>query len=154
MRVFIGADHAGYALKEVLRDYLKQQGYEVEDVGVFSSEPADYPDIAHRLTALVVAQPDSRGILLCGTGIGMCIAANKRPGIRAAHAAEPVSAQLARAHNDANVLCLGGRIIGAELAKAIVDAFLQTPFSGEERHARRVQKLELPCEATIPTSSA
>jgi ribose 5-phosphate isomerase B len=144
MKVFIGADHAGYTLKEVLRDYLQQQGYEVEDVGVFSSEPADYPDIAHRLTERVVAQPDARGILLCGTGIGMCIAANKRHGIRAAHASEPVSAQLARAHNDANVLCLGGRMLGAELAKAIVDAFLQTPFSEEERHARRVKKLELP----------
>jgi len=144
MRVFIGADHAGYALKEVLRDYLQQQGYEVEDVGVFSEEPADYPDIAHRLTERVVAHPDARGILLCGTGIGMCIAANKRPSIRAAHASEPVSAQLARAHNDANVLCLGGRMLGTELAKAIVDAFLQTPFSAEERHARRVKKLELP----------
>jgi len=144
MKVLIGSDHAGYALKEALRDHLLQQGYEVEDLGVFSPEPADYPDVAHQLTARVVAQPDSRGILICGTGIGMCIAANKRRGIRAAHAAEPVSAQLARAHNDANVLCLGGRILGVELAKAIADAFLQTPFSGEERHARRVQKLELP----------
>ncbi|MEN3001138.1 MAG: ribose 5-phosphate isomerase B [Armatimonadota bacterium] len=144
MKIFIGSDHAGYALKEALRDYLQQQGYEVEDLGVFSPEPADYPDIAHQLTAQVVAQPDSRGILICGTGIGMCIAANKRRGIRAAHATEPVSAQLARAHNDANVLCLGGRILGIELAKATVDAFLQTPFSGETRHARRVQKLELP----------
>ncbi|GBC93942.1 Ribose-5-phosphate isomerase B [bacterium HR15] len=144
MKVFIGSDHAGYALKEALRDHLQQQGYEVEDIGVFSPEPADYPDVAHRLTACVIAEPGSRGILLCGTGIGMCIAANKRRGIRAAHAEEPLSAQLARTHNDANVLCLGGRILGIELAKAIVDTFLQTPFSAEERHARRVQKLELP----------
>ncbi len=144
MKIFIGADHAGYALKEALRDHLLQQGYEVEDLGVFSPEPADYPDIAHQLTARVVAQPDSRGILICGTGIGMCIAANKRPGIRAAHATEPVSAQLARAHNDANVLCLGGRMLGIELAKAIADAFLRTPFSNSARHLRRVGKLELP----------
>ncbi len=144
MKVFIGSDHAGYALKEALRNHLQAQGYAVEDLGVFSSEPADYPDIAHQLTARVVEQPDSRGILICGTGIGMCIAANKRRGIRAAHASEPVSAQLARAHNNANVLCLGGRIVGEELAKAIVEAFLRTPFSDEPRHARRVQKLELP----------
>lgn len=141
--IFIGSDHAGYDLKETLKGYLRDRGYSVEDVGVYSHEPADYPDVAHALTARLIQNSEALGILICGTGIGMCISANKRKGIRAGHASDPVSASLARAHNDANVLCLGSRIIGEEMAKAIVDAFLQTPFSAEERHRRRVQKLEI-----------
>lgn len=144
MILYMGADHAGYALKEFLKNYLLQQGYEIVDVGVHSEEPADYPDVAHKLTAQLVqeAQP-ALGILICGTGIGMSIAANKRPGIRAANASEPVSAALAREHNNANVLCLGARVVGPELARATVEAFLRTGFSPEERHRRRVGKLEL-----------
>ncbi len=146
MRVYIGSDHAGYPLKEELKAFLQEQGYPVHDVGVFSEQPADYPDVAHALTQQMLAHLQNEqafGILICGTGIGMCIAANKRAGIRAAHASEPVSARLAREHNDANVLCLGARLIGAEMAKAIVQTFLTTPFSGAERHQKRVQKLEL-----------
>ncbi|MCS7300161.1 MAG: ribose 5-phosphate isomerase B [Fimbriimonadales bacterium] len=145
MTLFMGADHAGYPLKEFLKNYLAQQGYEIVDVGVYSEDPADYPDIAHILTAkLVQEQQPALGILICGTGIGMSIAANKRPGVRAANASEPVSAALAREHNNANILCLGARVVGPELARATVEAFLRTGFSSEERHCRRVQKLELP----------
>ena len=144
MILFMGADHAGYSLKEFLKNHLLQQGYDIVDVGVHSEEPADYPDIAHALTARLVNETrPALGILICGTGIGMCIAANKRPGIRAANASEPVSAALAREHNNANVLCLGARVVGPELARATVEAFLRTGFSPEERHHRRVQKLEL-----------
>lgn len=144
MILYMGADHAGYALKEFLKNYLLQQGYEIVDVGVYSEEPADYPDVAHKLTAqLVQEEQPALGILICGTGIGMSIAANKRLGIRAANASEPVSAALAREHNNANVLCLGARVVGPELARATVEAFLRTGFSPEERHRRRVSKLEL-----------
>ena len=141
--VLIGSDHAGYELKESLKRFLQEQGYAVVDVGVYSREPADYPDIAHALTKQLGQSADAVGVLICGTGIGMCIAANKRRGIRAAHAGDPVSAAMARAHNNANVLCLGARIVGEELEKGIVSAFLQTPFSAEPRHQRRVEKLEL-----------
>jgi ribose 5-phosphate isomerase B len=142
--LYIGSDHAGYPLKEYLKNHLQQHGYEILDVGVHSETPADYPDIAHTLTAQLVQETrPALGILICGTGIGMCIAANKRPGIRAANASEPVSAALAREHNNANILCLGARVVGPELARATVEAFLRTGFSPEERHHRRVQKLEL-----------
>ncbi|MCX7925718.1 MAG: ribose 5-phosphate isomerase B [Fimbriimonadales bacterium] len=144
MILYMGADHAGYPLKEYLKDYLAQQGYEILDVGVYSENPADYPDIAHTLTAKLVQETrPALGILICGTGIGMSIAANKRPGIRAANASEPVSAALAREHNNANIICLGARVVGPELARATVEAFLRTGFSHEDRHHRRVQKLEL-----------
>ncbi len=149
--VLIGSDHAGYRLKEALKAYLQEQGYRVEDVGVYSESPADYPDVAHALTARLTELPEALGVLICGTGIGMCIAANKRRGIRAAHASDPVSAALARAHNDANVLCMGARIVGEELAKGIVAAFLQTPFSAEPRHQRRVAKLELSAGGEPPS---
>jgi RpiB/LacA/LacB family sugar-phosphate isomerase len=144
MILFMGADHAGYSLKEFLKNHLSQQGYEIVDVGVHSEEAADYPDVAHTLTARLVRETrPALGILICGTGIGMSIAANKRPGIRAANASEPVSAALAREHNNANILCLGARVVGPELARATVEAFLRTGFSAEDRHQRRVQKLEL-----------
>ncbi|MCX7992799.1 MAG: ribose 5-phosphate isomerase B [Fimbriimonadales bacterium] len=144
MILYMGADHAGYPLKEYLKNYLAQQGYEILDVGVYSENPADYPDIAHTLTAKLVQETrPALGILICGTGIGMSIAANKRPGVRAANASEPVSAALAREHNNANIICLGARVVGPELARATVEAFLRTGFSHEDRHNRRVQKLEL-----------
>lgn len=149
--VLIGSDHAGYELKESLKCFLQGQGYTVEDVGVFSPAPADYPDIAHALTERLGQSADAMGVLICGTGIGMCIAANKRRGIRAAHASDPVSAALARAHNNANVLCLGSRIVGEELAKGIVSAFLQTPFSAEPHHQRRVEKIELNLGGETPS---
>jgi ribose 5-phosphate isomerase B len=144
MILFMGADHAGYSLKEFLKNHLVQEGYEIVDVGVHSEEAADYPDIAHLLTARLVNETrPALGILICGTGIGMSIAANKRQGVRAANASEPVSAALAREHNNANILCLGARVVGPELARATVKAFLHTGFSAEDRHQRRVQKLEL-----------
>ncbi|MFN4032965.1 MAG: ribose 5-phosphate isomerase B [Fimbriimonadales bacterium] len=144
MILYMGADHAGYPLKEFLKSHLTQQGYEIQDVGVHSEDPADYPDIAHQLTERLVQETrPALGILICGTGIGMSIAANKRAGVRAANASEPVSAALAREHNNANILCLGARVVGPELARATVEAFLRTGFSPEDRHHRRVQKLEL-----------
>ncbi len=142
MTIYIGSDHAGFALKQLLVEHLLGQGYTVHDLGVHSEASADYPDTAHLVAERVAHQPGSFGILVCGTGIGMCITANKHRGIRAAHASEPVSARLAREHNDANVLCLGSRIVGSELAKAIVETFLGTPFSQDERHLRRIHKIE------------
>ncbi len=144
MRIYIGSDHAGFGLKQVLAEHLQEQGYEVQDLGVYSEASADYPDVAHQVAQRVAQDPKASGVLICGTGIGVCITANKHPGIRAAHACEPVSARLAREHNDANIVCLGARIVGTELAKAIVETFLGTPFSHDERHLRRIHKIELP----------
>lgn len=140
-RIAIGADHAGFPLKEQLKQFLQELGYEVEDQGVYSAEPSDYPDTAY-LVASQVANGSARfGILICATGVGMSMVANKVSGVRAAHASEPVTARLSREHNDANILCLGGRMLGLEVAKATAQTFLETPFSGEERHRRRIAKI-------------
>lgn len=141
MRVAIGSDHAGFHLKNYLRDLLKNEGHEVIDVGANTPESSDYPDYAARVGRLVVSGEAERGVLVCGTGAGICIAANKIPGVRAAAVSEPVTARLARLHNDANIICFGERIVGPELAADIVRVFLETPFSEGERHIRRIRKV-------------
>ena len=140
MRIAIGSDHAGYRLKEAIRAHLERDGLEVSDFGTFSDEAVDYPDIAAVVAAEVAGGRFDRGILLCGTGIGMSIVANKVPGIRAAMAGDAETARIGREHNDANILTLGGRVTSADRALAAVDAFLSTPFAGG-RHKRRVDKI-------------
>lgn len=140
--VYLGSDHAGFALKERLQKYLKGKGYRVVDLGVFEAVTSDYPDIAREVAEKVSENPGSIGILSCGTGIGMCMTANKVRGVRAVNAESVTYAEMARRHNDANILCLGGRHISFENAKPIVDVFLKTPFEAEARHVRRVKKME------------
>jgi ribose 5-phosphate isomerase B len=138
-RIVVGSDHAGLALKKELVLALAEWGYEPEDLGCHSAESADYPDFALAVARRVASSTDL-GLLVCGTGIGMSITANKVQGVRAALCHDTYSAGAARAHNNANVLCLGGRVIGPELAKAVVRSFLTTPFEGG-RHQRRVDKI-------------
>ncbi len=139
--VAVGADHAGFPLKEDLKAYLKEQGYEVRDVGTDSVGSVDYPDFAVRVAEAVASGEAPWGLLICGTGIGMAITANKVPGVRAACCADPFSARMARAHNDANILTMGGRVVGPGLAREIVKAWLESRFEGG-RHARRTAKIE------------
>lgn len=138
--VAIGSDHAAYALKEELLKVLGDDGYEVKDFGTYSLESCDYPDIAVTVANAVVAGEYDRGILVCGTGIGVSIAANKVKGIRAAATSDTFSARMARAHNNANILCMGARVVGPGLAHEIATAFLETDFEGG-RHERRVNKI-------------
>lgn len=142
MKIAIGSDHAGYDLKQYLLNELVQQGYELKDYGTHSTESCDYPDMAVPVCRVVSEGEYDFGILICGTGVGMSLAANRFPKIRAANVAEPVTAQLTREHNDANVLCLGSRVIGPLLAVEIARTFLATPFSNETRHKRRIEKIE------------
>jgi len=142
MHIAIGSDHAGYALKEEIKEFLKEEGVEVEDCGTYDSQPSDYPDIAFQVAEKVRRGQVERAILVCGTGLGMCMAADKVEGIRCAVCSDETSARFARSHNDANILALGARIIGPELAKNIVKVFLSTSFSGEERHLKRIRKIE------------
>ena len=137
---FVGADHGGVELKGHLVEWLTTAGHEVEDLGTFATESVDYPDVAVAVSDRVVAHPGARGILVCGTGIGMSMAAGKVRGIRAAVATDPFMARMATEHNDANVLCLGERVVGIGLARAILDAWLDASFEGG-RHARRVSKI-------------
>lgn len=140
MKIAIGADHAGYELKQKIRDHLKSQGIEVLDEGTDSLESVDYPDYALKVSDDVVAHRADFGILVCGTGIGMSIAANKVPGIRAARAVTDSDAQLSREHNNANILTLGARVTADDAARRIVDVWLKAPFLGG-RHERRVEKI-------------
>jgi len=140
MRIVMGADHAGYQLKERLKENLIELGHEVVDKGTNSIESVDYPDYAAEVCT-DITKNGGFGILICGTGIGMSITANKFPGIRAALAYDLYAAQKARQHNDANVLCLGGRVLGPDLAMEIVQTFLNTSFEGG-RHLRRKRKIE------------
>ncbi|QTA38224.1 ribose 5-phosphate isomerase B [Thermosipho ferrireducens] len=142
MKLAIGSDHAGYELKEKLKEYLTQKNIEIEDVGPYSTESVDYPDFALKVAELVKKGEVDYGILICGTGIGMSIAANKVSGIRAALCVIPEMGSLARKHNNANVLVLPGRLIGYELATWIVSEFLNTSFEGG-RHERRVNKIKM-----------
>lgn len=141
MRIAIGSDHAGYHLKAELADALRQDGYDVDDFGTHSTESCDYPDTAKAVAEAVSQGRCDLGVLICGTGIGVSIAANKVPGVRAAVCSETFSARMARAHNDANVICLGARVVGPGLALDIVRAFLSSQFEGG-RHQRRVEKLK------------
>ena len=140
MRIAIGSDHAGYQLKEIIKSRLADSGIEVDDLGTTSEASVDYPDYAAAVARRVASGASDRGILVCGTGIGMAIAANKVHGIRAASVESLEAARLGRAHNDANVLTLGARITPADLALGIVQTFLATPFDGG-RHQRRVDKI-------------
>lgn len=140
MRIAIGSDHAGYDLKQDLIQFLISEGYEVIDVGTDSRDSCDYPDFARAVCEKVVSGEAARGVLICGTGIGMAIAANKVPGIRAACCTEPYSARLTRQDNDSNVLTLGARVVGSGLAREILAVWLSTPFAGG-RHQRRVEKI-------------
>jgi len=140
MKIAIGADHGGYRLKACIIEHLREQGHQVQDFGTDGPGSVDYPDFARPVAKAVSAGEFERGILVCGTGIGVSIAANKVRGTRAALCGEAYSARMSRAHNDANVLCLGERVIGEGLALDIVDTWLETDFEGG-RHARRVAKI-------------
>ncbi len=139
-KIILGGDHAGFALKEKVRQYLLSKGYEVEDAGPTGPEPADYPDYAEKAARRVAAKQADFGVLMCGTGLGVAITANKVRGIRAATCNDTLSAHFARAHNDANVLAMGGRLIDAATAQKVLDTWLSTPFEGG-RHQRRVEKI-------------
>lgn len=141
--VVIASDHAGYGLKLELVKALATAGYRVEDLGTHDESSTDYPDFAHLLCAAIVEGRFARGVLVCGTGLGMSMAANRHEGIRAAVCTESYAAHMTRAHNDANVLCLGSRIVGPGVAEDILKTFLATKFEGG-RHSRRVGKIELP----------
>jgi len=138
----LGSDQAGYALKQEIIKYLEEQGLEYKDYGSYSEESCDYPVYGKAVANGIVAGECDKGILICGTGIGISIAANKVKGIRAALCSDCFSAEATRLHNDANILAMGARVVGAGLAVKIVDTFLNTPFSGEERHARRIGLIE------------
>ena len=140
MRIALAADHAGYLLKDELAGWLREQGHEVTDLGTNGPESVDYPLFGRKLAEAVASGDVERGIAVCGTGIGISIAVNRDSACRCARVGDPLSAQLAREHNDANVLALGARLIGSEMAKACVAAFLDTSFAGG-RHQRRVDQL-------------
>lgn len=142
MRIAVGSDHAGFRLKQAVIEHLTEQGHAVEDRGCYDTDSVDYPDIAERVAAEVTEGRCAFGILICSTGIGISIAANKIEGIRAALCHDTFSAHRAREHNDANILCMGEWVVGPGLAREIVTAFLQAEFSHDaERHVRRVAKI-------------
>jgi RpiB/LacA/LacB family sugar-phosphate isomerase len=140
-RVALAADHAGFELKEKIAGYLEAKGFEVMDLGTHDQEPVDYPDFARAIGVVLQEEKAERGILVCGSGVGACVAANKMPHVRAGLCHDTYSAHQGVEHDDINVLCLGARIIGEELAKELVMAFLSARFTGEERHVRRLAKI-------------
>lgn len=139
--IAIGSDHAGFEMKEALKAHLEERGYEVRDFGTDSEASCDYPEFAHAVAHAVADGEAEQGVLVCGTGIGMSMAANKVKGIRAAVIGDAFSAKATREHNDANILCLGARVIDLEKATEFLDIFLDTPFSNGENHVRRIGKL-------------
>jgi ribose 5-phosphate isomerase B len=140
MRITIGSDHAGFDLKQVLAEHLRQNGYQVNDAGTNNTAPVDYPDFAEAVALSVLRGECERGILICGSGVGAAVAANKIPGIRAGQCHDTYSAHQGVEHDDMNVLVLGARVIGVELAKELCTRFLQARFTAEERHQRRLAK--------------
>lgn len=143
MKLFFAADHAGFSLKEALKSYANSLGHEIFDLGTDSSEPVDYPNYASKMVPEILKDPQALGVLICGTGIGMSIAANRFKGIRAAVCNDSTkAAYFARAHNHANILCLGGRLVQEDLAKDILKTFLETPEE-QGRHNRRVKEIDL-----------
>ncbi|MRJ03425.1 MAG: ribose 5-phosphate isomerase B [Epsilonproteobacteria bacterium] len=140
MRLYIASDHAGFHVKEFVKGLFTERGYEVVDLGPESDDRVDYPDFAAKVARAVAQEEGSQGVLICGTGIGMSIAANKIRGIRAAEVHDYYTAQMARAHNDANILCFGERVVGKGVIESIVEAWCSTPFEGG-RHAQRVEKI-------------
>jgi len=140
VKIAVGSDHAGYELKQRLAQALQRQGHDVLDLGTHGTQSVDYPDFAGAVAGAVAGGRAERGLLVCGTGIGMSIRANREPGVRAAKCNDPLEARMARAHNDANVLCLGARVLDPSVAEELLSLFLSTPFEGG-RHATRVAKL-------------
>lgn len=143
MRIVIASDHAAIDLKTELREWLAEEGHEVTDLGPDTTDSVDYPDFGYKLAAAVADGSAERGVALCGSGIGISISVNRNPAVRCALVSEPLSATLAREHNDANCLAMGARLTGIEMAKACITAFLDTEFAGG-RHRRRVDKLSNP----------
>lgn len=141
MRIAIGADHAGFDLKQILAAYLRHHGHEVIDKGTDSDEPVDYPDFAEAVGCALLAGEAERGVLVCGSGVGASVSANKLPGIRAGLCHNTYSARQGVEHDDMNILVLGARVIGVEMARELVDNFLAARFNGEARHRRRVEKI-------------
>jgi ribose 5-phosphate isomerase B len=142
LRIAVGSDHRGFQLKQALVPVFAELGHQHVDMGCGAKEQVDYPDVAALVAAAVAGGQADRGVLICGTGIGMSITANKVPGVRAALCAEPISAKMARQHNDANVLCLGGAVLGEWLAREITTAYLTAEFEGG-RHVRRLEKISV-----------
>ena len=140
--IAIACDHGGYEYKQIIMQHLADRNIQYRDFGTYSPESCDYPDFAQPVAKAVAAGEFEKGILICGTGIGMSIAANKVKGIRAAVCGDSFSVRATREHNDANILCLGARVISEAKALEITDIFLDTPFSGDERHIRRISKIE------------
>ncbi len=142
MRVAVGADHAGFELKRDLSGVMAQQGHEILDLGTHSSAPVDYPDIAEAVATAVRNGQVDRGVIVCGSGAGVAVAASKFPGVRAAVCHDCYSARQAVEHDDINVLCLGSRVVGAALARTLIESFLTATFSAEERHLSRLAKID------------
>ena len=142
MKFFVATDHAGIELKDYTVELLRDKGHEVEDMGPYSKDRVDYPDYAHKVSMAVLANEGTQGVLICGSGIGMSMAANRHEGIRAALCHDAYTAMVARGHNDANILCFGERIVGKGVAESIIDAWLDGGFDGG-RHSGRVKKIEL-----------
>ncbi len=138
----IGSDHGGFYLKQTVIKHLQERGIEVKDFGTYTPDSCDYSDFAKPVAQAILDGECDRGILICGTGIGISITANRFPGIRAANCTDCFMAEATRQHNDANILALGARVVGEGLALKIVDTFLDTPFSYDERHVRRIKKIE------------
>lgn len=141
MKVAMGSDHAGFEMKELLKGFVEELGHEVHDVGTHSTDSVDYPDYAEKLALAIRDGEAERGVLLCGSGVGASVAANKVPGVRAGICHDPYSAHQGVEHDDIQVLVLGARIIGSEVAKELVRAFLDARYTNEERHARRLAKV-------------
>ena len=142
MKVAVGSDHAGFMLKQEVAESLRKEGYDVVDVGTNSTAPVDYPDYAEKVALAVKDGRAERAVLICGSGVGACVAANKVPGIRAAICHDAYSAHQGVEHDDMNVLVLGGRIVGPALAHELVEAFVKARYTAEERHARRLAKVK------------
>ena len=149
MRIAIASDHAAYELKAQLADWLRDAGHAVEDLGTNGPDSVDYPDYGYALAEAIADGRADRGVALCGSGIGISISVNRNPAARCALVSEPLSAKLSREHNDANVIAMGARLTGIDMAKACLDTFLSTPFAGD-RHVRRVGKLSNPDFAKDP----
>jgi len=142
MKISIASDHAGFELKNIISKYLKDLGYQINDLGTYSNEAVDYPDFAKKIAQSIIKKESDKGILICGSGIGACITANKFKGIRAGICHDTYSARQGVEHDKMNILCMGSRIIGVELAKEIVLAFIKAKFSNIERHKRRLNKID------------
>lgn len=142
MRIVVGADHAGFELKNMLAADLRHRGHEVIDAGTTSADPVDYPDFAEAVSKVLLDGAAERGVLVCGSGVGASVSANKIPGIRAGLCHDTYSARQGVEHDDMNILVLGARVIGVELARELVNNFLAANFNGEERHRRRIEKIK------------